>query len=149
MKNRTVVAALILILCLVLYSPPSLQAGPDKCPGGTRCFGWGFINAQATIHTPDPQKRFRVRVTSMVFSFCGLETSTEKIAKDAHDTIYADLLNRYGTDNSPEITYMFVSSFDTSEKADEGRRKANLDAQYRDHIETRYMYNVYSSKCHN
>jgi hypothetical protein len=131
-------------LCCALTPAVAQEYHGRDCPGGTACSSYGFVDANVTVKGP---VRKRVKVTSNVFSFCGLEITADKIAADARGQIEQDVRNRFG--DAFEITYSFVSTEVTREKAEQSRTKEMKNPEYTDYLETRYSYVAYSGKCHN
>jgi len=139
------VLACFLFLAPCTSSIPLAQEYHSRgCPGSTGCFSYAFVDANVTVKSP---VRKRVKVTSPVFSFCGLETTPDKIAHDAQPQVAQDVRSRYGSDF--EITYLFVTGKDTREQTEEYRAKEMKNSEYSEYIESRYLYVVYSGKCHN
>ena len=122
----------------------SAASALERCPGSDSCFSFGYVDANVTVKSPRP---FRVKVASPVFSFCYAEVSPNRIAKDAKPQIEADIRSQYGSDF--EITYIFTAFEDTREKAERNRSREMANENFKAHIESRYHYVVYSSKCRN
>lgn len=133
------------ILCLY-YAPCGFgqQYNSRSCPGDTKCFSYGYVNANVTVHSPVHR---RVKITSDVFSFCLLDTHDGQITADAKNKVERDVKSQFGQD--AEITYIFVDWDDTRDKVTLRRARAMRDANFGDHATTNYLWVAYSGRCHN
>ena len=128
---------------IVLRSLPALAQeyhSPD-CPGGSKCFRYGYVQARARVGAPVNKQ---VLVTSDVYSYCPLEINPDKIADDARSKVEQDLRFRYG--NNFDLFSVFFLVDDTREKSEQYKEKEIRSA--REHMHTGYLYVVYSGKCH-
>jgi len=117
--------------------------GTTTVNASSESLNWGFISTNVTIWTG--ANGTTVKFVSQVFAYCGEETTRKKILQDNELALREVVKMRYA-DNVFEITYNYVDTSGTEDKATSARNK-ELNTSYPKHESWQAGTSDYSSGC--
>jgi len=147
-------SCLFVLGLLSLKGEPSLaQVGTESTKEVTNAYAvpadsrmpseFAFVNTNVSCNKKGG--KVRIKYASSVFSWCPLEQKRESIVGDGEVQLLESIQSTCGTDY--EITYNFLDSYSSEERANKSREKELTNGNFTEHYNVAFSPAYYSTKC--